>query len=183
MTAVSPTPASTQTLDQWAATLSFLEHEVMPGVDGMVRRLDLVMGDRGAQTIGDDEPNGYSGLSRRGDLRRMLLSDWLLSDAEPDEFLRRLSMSEISYLEIERSSNRLPGQIAILMDGGPNQHGPGRLAQLAGLIVLERRARAHGVPLAIGNLTDTDAQWTRGALPELFETCLLYTSPSPRDRG
>ena len=176
MTAVSPTPASTQTLDQWAATLSFLEHEVMPGVDGMVRRLDLVMGDRGAQTTGDDEPNGYSGLSRRGDLRRMLLSDWLLSDAEPDEFLRRLSMSEISYLEIERSSNRLPGQIAILMDGGPNQHGPGRLAQLAGLIVLERRARAHGVPLAIGNLTDTDAQWTRGALPELFETWLKYRS-------
>lgn len=169
------TPASNQ-LDSWAASLGFLSAEVAPGIERLAKRLALVMDEQHTPIAGEREPNGYAGISRRGDLKRMLLSDWALSDIEPDEFMRRLVSSELSYLDIERVEPRPPGQVAVLFDSGPRQAGAPRMAHLAGLVVLERRARANHVQLMTGHLSNDAVTWHSGALTELFELWLASRS-------
>lgn len=157
-------------LDSWSTSLSFLDEVVSAGLEPMVRRLDLAIKTHAAPTKGSLEPNGYAGISRRGDLGRILLSDWALADIEPDEFLRRVASAEVSYLELAREEPRPPGQIVVLIDSGPSQLGARRLAQLAGLVVLERRARAAGIPLGLGVL---------GAAAVAIEPPPLQTGPLP----
>ncbi|MCP3878711.1 MAG: hypothetical protein GY701_10025 [Sulfitobacter sp.] len=159
-------------IESWAATLGFLADEVAIGIETMARRLHLVMDDEHPTGGGSFEPNGYGGLERRGPLDRLLLSDWVLADVEPDEFTRRLVSSELSYLRLEHSQPKPPSRISVVVDAGPDQIGAPRLAQLAGLVVLERRARALGVPLAVGVLGDEPGHWVTGDLPELFTVWL-----------
>ena len=66
---------------------------------------------------------GVGGLSRRGDFSRLSMSDWLLADAAPDEFLRRAAMHELLFLapEPEPAPNR--PEIVLLFDTGPLQLG------------------------------------------------------------
>lgn len=170
-------------LDSWAATLSFLDPDVTPGIERLAKRLDLAMGAQHSPVRGTLEPSGYGGIARRGDLTRVLLSDWALADIEPDEFMRRVVSAELSYLELERVEPRPPGQVAVLYDSGPRQTGAPRLAQLAALVVLERRARASGVPLMIGCLGDISTTWHSGALPELFKSWLGSRRPQKPTRA
>lgn len=172
-----------QQLESWAATLSFLTADVSSGIESMARRLDLVMADDAIPTSGSLEPNGYRGLSRRGDPARLLLSDWALADSEPDEFLRRLAAAELSYLELAFDEPRPPSQINVLLDAGPDQLGAPRLAHLAGLVVLERRARSKAVPIVVGVLGDTSRTWRTGSLPELFTIWLRARSSKPAMRS
>jgi hypothetical protein len=44
---------------------------------------------------------GLGGLDRRGDYARLSMSEWLLADAFPDEFLRRALMHEHLFLAPE----------------------------------------------------------------------------------
>ncbi len=177
MTDGAASSVATRRLESWATTLNFLDPAVVPGVERLARRMSLLMDGRRDAAAGNLEPNGYGGLSRRGEVHRLLLSDWLLAEAEPDEFLRRVTMSELSYLEVERVEPRPPGQIAALFDSGPLQVGAPRMAQLAALVVLDRRARAAGVPLVVGHLADPVGSWTSGALPDLFDGWLRARSP------
>lgn len=163
------TPAP-RVLESWAATLSFLQPQVAQGIEHLAKRIGIAMDEQHSAVAGNQEPNGYSGIAQRGDLKRMLLSDWALSEIEPDEFLRRLVSSELSYLDIERVEPQPPGQTTVIFDAGPQQAGAPRIAQLAALVVLYRRSLAGGVPLVIGSLTEAPSKWYSGQLPEIFES-------------
>ena len=61
------------------------------------------------------------------------------------------------------------------------QTGLGEFAGGEGLIGIQRAFQVAGVRTTVASLWKVDDQATR-KLMELFYTCLLYTSPSPRDR-
>src|SRR5262249_12855761 len=82
-------------LAPWIAELASLTPEMSAIVGGWLGRLEQGLGTlfrRGLAASG--EPTGYDGLSRRGVYERLLVSEWLLADEAPDEFVRRAVANE-----------------------------------------------------------------------------------------
>ena len=137
----------------WAEYLQLLPAEQIVAFAPVVQRLDVAIGPMRVQTRGGGgEPDGYDGISRRGAYDRLLLSEWLLADEMPDEFARRAVMSEHAFLQIARQDPAGARISFALFDAGPNQLGAPRIAHLAALIVLARRAEAAGAALVWGVL-------------------------------
>ncbi len=162
----------TPPLDSWAAQLGFLEVDVAAGIRRMAQRLELAMGVEAPSASSSGAPDGYDGLDGRGPFDRLLTSEWLLAFEEPDEFVRRVALDELSYLRLARSEPRPPGRIAVLVDAGPEQLGAPRLVQVAGLVVLARLAARLQVPLVLGIVGEPEGSWRAGELPELFSAWL-----------
>jgi len=102
----------------------------------------------------DGEPNGFDGLDRVGPPERLLPTEWLLAADEPDEFLRRYEHRELGYFRLDRVREQRSPSALVLLDTGPWQLGRPRIAQLACLVVLSRRAAAAGVELRWGTFHD-----------------------------
>ncbi|MEL6187532.1 MAG: hypothetical protein AAFU79_23175, partial [Myxococcota bacterium] len=94
--------------------------------------------------------DGYGGLVRRGSFDRLLLSEWALFEAWPEEFLRRAAVGEQSFLEVARTQPVSGRKIVVLFDRGPHQAGLPRLGHLALLLLAHRRARSTGAELQWG---------------------------------
>lgn len=107
-----------------------------------------------ARVVADEhgEPDGFDGLDRRGLVDRLLPSEWLLASEAPDEFVRRFERAELGYLRLNTVRQRRPHTSLVLFDAGPDQLGRPRVAQLATLVVLDRRARRMGSSLRWGVL-------------------------------
>ena len=166
-------------LQAWAPSLGFLDVDTALHIGPLVRRLDALVRRVDATEAPEGEPDGFGGLSRRGDPERMLLSEWLLADEMPLEFMRRAASAELLHL---RTVTRRPtgrGRVAVLADVGPDQLGAPRLVQLAALIVLHRRAAARGSELAIGLTSEPPGGWHTGELPELYEAWRRGHAPVP----
>jgi hypothetical protein len=153
-------------LPAWSTLLGFLDAELAAAVERMARPLDLLMNEDPHQVVGSQDMDGYDGIDRRGALDNLLLTEWLLVDEEPLEFLRRYATHELSYLRREYVTPSTHGRLLLLADAGPDQVGAPRLAHLAGLVVLHRRAQAMGVPLEIGFLGGEPAAYHGGDVPE-----------------
>lgn len=90
-------------------------------------------------------PDGFDGLSRRGTYERLLVSEWLLAEEAPLEFARRAAVGEHAFLRLARTTPHAAFRTAAVLDAGPDQLGTPRIAHIAALIVLARRALAeHG---------------------------------------
>ena len=86
------------------------------------------------------EPDGYGGLTTRGHPERLLLSEWLLAEELPLEFLRRAASRELLHINPAFRAPQPGGAWPCSATSGPDQLGAARLVQLAALIVLHRRA-------------------------------------------
>lgn len=137
-------------------------------IDELVGRLDDDGGDAG-------ELEGYDGLTRRGDPGRLLMSEWLLADELPLEFLRRAVDNELAYLRPAYRAPTRGGTVVAVCDAGPEQWGAGRLVQLAALVVLDRRARAVGAELEVAILQG--ASRLTGPLEKVLPMWLRARSP------
>lgn len=84
-------------------------------------------------------PSGWSGLTNRGTFDRLAISEWLLADEMPDEFLRRAGSGEQLFVELERTRPQRAPWAVVLCDCGPDQLGPPRLVHYALLVVLHLR--------------------------------------------
>ncbi len=136
------------TLARWAEPLAVLDPVLASALGPLLIRLAAVFGPLGGQIRkGGDEPDGYAGITRRGKLEHLLTTEWGLLDTAPDEFLRRLSQGELSFLEPERTAQAQERRCLILFDCGPEQLGAPRIAQLAAWIVFAQRAKASGATL------------------------------------
>jgi len=144
-------------LAPWGPYLSIFPRDLALSLGPVLQRLSSALGPlKVRRSSGEGEADGFDGLSRRGPYDRLLASEWLLADEEPDEFLRRAVMGEHIFLRIncpEPGGSRV--SVAIF-DAGPGQLGSPRIAQLAALIVLARRAEAAGVRFAWGILQDPE---------------------------
>ncbi|MEU4391928.1 hypothetical protein [Kribbella sp. NPDC023855] len=149
-------------LQPWGEALAPLDPELAIALGPLVRQLDqlITRQDVGSGTHGPLD--GYDGITRHGSPARLLISEWALADAVPDEFLRRAANAELLYLEPAYQQDRQRAGVAVLIDCGPDQLGAGRLVQLAALIVLLRRATARGHELSIGILGDEPGAWQGG---------------------
>ena len=158
-------PARAAALAEWGALLGFLEIDVARLVEGLGRRLQPLMEQAPhMQAPGTGEPDGFAGIARGGDLSHLLLSEWLLADEEPVEFMRRFVMGELGYLLPERREPRSPARVVVLADAGPDQVGNPRLVHLAALAVLHRRAAADGATVSLGLLGSSPGRWVAGDL-------------------
>ncbi|MFI1394656.1 hypothetical protein [Streptomyces sp. NPDC020681] len=156
-------------LAPWAAELEVLDLGCATALGPFVRGLDALLGgdDRDGRGLGDFD--GYDGLSRAGAPDRLLMSQWLLAEEAPEEFLRRAAQRELLHLAPARRAPQRRGRIAVLADTGPSQLGAARLVQLAALVVAHRRAAARGTGLLLGLLGTPPGQWRDGELPELLQ--------------
>ncbi|MEY3213338.1 MAG: hypothetical protein RIT28_3819, partial [Pseudomonadota bacterium] len=118
---------------------------VLPRVQ---RLLDAAEGADAAQ---HGDPDGLDGLARRGPFERLLLSEWALADAVPEEFLRRAAMNELLFTkQATRSQAPPPRRRVLILDAGPGSLGAPRLVQLALVLAAARRARERGQVVAFG---------------------------------
>src|SRR5262245_3915198 len=169
-------------LAPWAASLELFPRELAVALWPLVQRLDVALGPLRARVLaGQGDPDGFEGIGRRGLYERLLPSEWLLLDEAPDEFARRAVAGEHAFLQLAR---RAPGGArvaAALFDAGPNQLGAPRLAHLAALIVLHRRAVAAGARVAWGVAQSPDAP----LFGEVSEESVghLLAARSPREAG
>lgn len=155
-------------LRPWAESLAFLTVEAALHLGPLVRRIDTLVRRHDAGDAERGEPDGYGGLSTRGQPEQLLLSEWLLADELPMEFLRRAASRELLYVRPVARASRPRGKVAVLFDAGPDQLGAARLVQLAALVVLHRRALARGTGLVVGVLGEPAEDWRGGELPEQF---------------
>ena len=145
-------------LRPWADELALFPAEIAGALAPLLPRVHRLVGAlRASPKNGLVEPDGFDGLSRRGLYDRLLLSEWLLADEEPLEFARRAATGEHAFLKIaSREPQSAPLSVAVF-DAGPNQLGAPRLAHLAALIVLFRRAQNSGAHFRWGVLQDENA--------------------------
>ncbi len=142
-------------LQPWAQELSAFPKEVVLTLAPYLPKLSMAMGPLRARRLrGDGEPDGFSGLSRKGPYDRLLLSHWAVAQVHPFEFLRRAAMSEHSFYELARLEPAGSQRSCALFDAGPSQLGAPRLAHIAALIVLARRARTAGAEFLWAVLQD-----------------------------
>jgi hypothetical protein len=137
----------------WSVWLELFPREVVQSFGSMLQRLDRAVGPLHVRSeTGQGEPDGFDGLTRRGSYERLLLTEWLLADEMPDEFIRRAIMGEHAFYQVARREPAGSRLSVALFDAGPNQLGSPRLAHLAALIVLARRAQAAGAEFRWGVL-------------------------------
>lgn len=133
-------------LQPWAEHLSLFTDESAAAYLGeIVRRLALAVGPlREAVTAGRTEPDGYSGLERRGNYERLLISEWLMAEEAPEEFDRRAAVGEHLFLRPRRMEPQSSARSVLLLDCGPMMLGKPRVVLLAAVILMARRAESAG---------------------------------------
>jgi hypothetical protein len=141
----------------WGAYLELFPRELAHALGPLIQRLDLVIGPLRASTRqGEGDPDGFYGITRRGSYERLLISEWMLAEEYPEEFARRAVMGEHGFLELARRQPAGTRTSVALFDAGPNQLGAPRIAHLAALIVLARRAEAVGACFQWGVLQQSE---------------------------
>jgi hypothetical protein len=142
-----------KTLAPWSEHLEIFPIELASALGPMVQRISAAVGPlRGKHLPGVGDPDGFHGIARRGPYERLLISEWLFAEEAPDEFARRAAMGEHGFLEIELKEPFVTRRSVALFDAGPDQLGWARIAHLAILIVLARRAEAVGARFQWGVL-------------------------------
>ena len=150
-------------LQSWAALLAPIQPDLGADLAHMAQRITDALKQFFLPALsGQDEPDGYAGIARRGPPERLLLSEWALAEEFPDEFLRRAVMKEQLFLDPKRNAPHTPQWLTLLLDCGPMQWGSPRLAHLATLIVLTRYAAERQANLRWASLQLPDMPWQEG---------------------
>lgn len=137
----------------WSEWLAVLPADLAAPLGELLLRLQPMVGRMaGAAPSPDSTPAGVGGIATRGPYQRLLLSEWALLDAAPDEFLRRAAGGELLFGAPEPQVQRRAHTCVLLFDAGPAQLGEPRLAHLALFILLARRALDAGAELLWGTL-------------------------------
>jgi len=169
--------SSLDPLAPWNVELAFLDDAVTLGLGAMIRQLEDLLGASRAASPKGMPAAGFDGIDRRGRADRLLLSEWMLAAELPEEFERRVAEGEALYLRDATDDADRTARMVAIFDTGATSLGAPRLVQLAALVVLARRARTRGVPLAIGLLGDPARGWIEGEFPDLFDAWLHGRAP------
>ena len=148
-----------QSLAPWARHLSIFPKEVSIVLGRLTQRIALAIGPLRSHPVkGEGDPDGFDGLTGRGSYERLLASEWLLADEMPEEFARRAAMGEHTFFKIGRREPAGSRISLVLFDAGPNQIGSPRVAHIAALIALARRAEAANAQFGWAILQRPDMQ-------------------------
>lgn len=145
-------------LAPWQAALDLFDAEIAGALGPLLPALSLALGPmRASRPEGGGDPDGFSGVARRGSYERLLLTEWLLADEAPLEFARRAAAGEHAFLQIARRAPTRAMTSVALFDAGPDGLGDPRVAHLALLLVLAARAERAGARFAWGLLHQPEA--------------------------
>jgi hypothetical protein len=151
-------------LASWAPSLAMFPREIALSLGPALQRLSFAVGPLRVRRAGDQgDPDGFDGLTHRGSYERLLNTEWLLAEEAPDEFLRRAAGGEHTFLRLARPEPAATRTSVAVFDAGPGQLGAPRIAQIAALIVLARRAEAAGARFAWGILQEPEGTLLPGA--------------------
>ncbi|MDQ1816408.1 hypothetical protein RBA41_24220 [Massilia sp. CCM 9210] len=140
-------------LAPWSEWLALVPLEMAEPLGQMLLRLQPLVGRMtGVAASPDTIPVGAGSIARRGPYQRLLLSEWAVLDAAPDEFIRRASANELLFSAPEPQVQRRARLCVALFDAGPEQLGEPRLVQMALMILLARRAGEAGADFQWGVL-------------------------------
>jgi hypothetical protein len=138
-------------LREWSTELERLSDASQAAFADWLPRLSVAFGPFvNLRAVDSGEPEGFDGLTHKGRYDRLLLSEWLLADEAPLEFMRRAAAGEHLFHNLAREQPAQSRCCMVLLDAGPLQLGTPRLAQLALLVVLARRAREASARLVWG---------------------------------
>jgi len=144
-------PILPRALQPWREWLDWFEPTLASALGELILRLDQLAGrSRSRAMLGRVEPDGVDDVRQRGPYERLLLSEWALADAVPEEFIRRAANNEHLFLAPKLVARRSASMLVAVLDVGPAQLGAPRLVQLALLILLARRAQAEQSRFAWG---------------------------------
>lgn len=145
-------PAS---LSPWAKHLQIFPEEISLTLGNYVQKISPFINPINSHDEDSDgEPNGYDGVNRRGIYERLLLSELALADEIGEEFIRRAVMGEHLFLNLAKVNPSAKRVTVALFDAGAMQIGTPRIAHLAALIILARRAEAANAMFLWGVLQD-----------------------------
>lgn len=157
-------------LQPWQTWLSWLDPELIPAFSDLLQRLSRVLGPvQGKQLGGLPEQDGIGQIQRKGDYQNLLLSEWLMADEVPDEFMRRAINAEHLFLAPNYKSQQSLNQITVLFDTGISQLGECRLVHIALLILLAQRAEKVGCTLMWGTLQSIIPLMPLNSINDLYE--------------
>ena len=165
-------------LEPWGEALQVLDVELLVGLAPMLRAVEALLTRHEQRAHETGDPNGYDGMTTRGVPERLLMSEWLMAQEAPEEFLRRAAHRELLHLKPAFTQPRSGGEHVVLVDAGPQQHGVPRLVQLAILIVVKRRSSAAGSGLRVGILGDPADRWLVGVLGHVLTTWRQRRQPT-----
>ena len=173
-------PAS---LAPWSKQLSVFPNELSMAIGPLVQRIAAAIDPLHLEDVpGDDDPDGFDGLVNRGSYERLIASDWLLADEIPEEFERRATMREHLFLKTAKRDRAHGLGSVVLFDSGPDQLGSPRLAHLAILVVLIRRADRARANFAWRTLQNPGLPFLHGASEsEIIELLRARTSANVSD--
>lgn len=147
-------------LAHWAPLLQLFPDDIVSELGDLVRALSSLIGPLRANSLkGLQEPNGYAGITKHANYHRLLMSEWVFMDAYQDEFLRRAVSGEHLFHLLEHVEPKVAKSSYVLFDCGPAQLGKPRVAQLALLILLARRAEKAEANFYWGVLQDNTRTW------------------------
>ncbi|QWP79147.1 hypothetical protein J5226_12475 [Lysobacter sp. K5869] len=199
------------TLAPWRQWLDWFDPDLAGALGDVLLRLHPLLGAFRLRALrGRSEPEGIDDLRRRGSYERLLLSEWALADAAPEEFDRRAAGGEHLFLSPKLIARQADALTVAVFDNGPAQLGAPRLLHMALWILLAQRAQAAkarflwGVLSAPGELFEADSEerlrellsartWrfgesaggsaqARAALEQEWARCLDGLQPSPSER-
>lgn len=169
------TPPLPPTLAPWAPWLRMFDADLALSLGPLIQRLAAALGPFPTPASrGAGEPDGFGGLTRRGNYERLLVSEWLLAELMPDEFLRRAATSEHVFLDLARREPARARASVALIDVGPTQLGGPRIAHLAALIALARRADVVQASFAWGVLQAPDASLVTATTRDTLRALLRW---------
>jgi hypothetical protein len=173
-------PAS---LAPWSKLLRVFPIELSLAIGPLVQRIAAAIDPLHLEDVpGDDDPDGFDGLVNRGSYERLIASDWLLADEIPEEFERRATMHEHLFLKTAKRDRAHGLGSVVLFDSGPDQLGSPRLAHLAILVVLIRRADRARANFAWRTLQNPGLPFLHGASEsEVIELLRARTSANVSD--
>ncbi len=165
----------------WRTALSVLPRDIQSSLGPWLGRLTRAIGPLHRSQRGEEgPPDGFAGLGRHGPYERLLMSEWLLAEEVPDEFLRRAAALEQLFLQLARRQPAGALRSVVLIDAGPSQLGSPRVGHLAVAVVLAQRALDAGAGLEFGVL-QSSPPLTTGLSTRAAEGLVRTRSARPPD--
>ena len=159
-------------LAPWASQLAVFPEDIALVLGPMVARLSAIIGGAPFDEAPEGLPDGFAGIGMQGSYDRLLAAEWMLLEELPDEFLRRAVSGEHLFLQRANQADSAAKQTIALFDAGANQLGAPRLAQLAILIALAKRADDSGTTFKWGILKDDSVTLLTGVTQDLVRKLL-----------
>ena len=178
----APPPPLPEAFRPWQAIFEEMPRQHLDVLAPLMANLSELIDDAAPAAV---QPLGaidaLDGLAMRGEIERLLTSEWLWRDLDETEFLRRLAEGELLYHHLARKAVAEKRGLGLIIDVGPNMLGRPRLVALAALLVLARRARREGMPLFWQS--QGLGAWQEGLSRENLNRFLTHVSATPLEEA